>query len=100
MTQSATADLRPPWGTTSEGEFTARGTIVAAVMGTCAVFVTLPLGVIGIVLSCKGLDRVRRHDPSARRYLLWSWVLFVPGTLVGVPFLVLKLVSVLATLAD
>jgi hypothetical protein len=98
MTQTATEQLRLPWGTTSEGEFTRRGTIVASVMGTLAVFVTLPLGVAGIVLSCMGLDRLRRHDASARKFLIWSWILFVPGTVIGVPLVLGFLGNLVASL--
>jgi hypothetical protein len=95
MTQMATPGLRLPWGTTPEGELTREGTILGSVMGTLAVFVTLPLGVIGIVLSCMGLDRIRRHDPSAKRFLTWSWICFVPGTVIGVPLVLLFLASLL-----
>jgi hypothetical protein len=96
MTQTATPDVRLPWGTTPEGELTRRGTIVGAVMGTLAVFTTLPLGIIGIVLSCMGLDRIRRHDASARKLLIWSWICFVPGTLVGVALIVYGVASLIS----
>jgi hypothetical protein len=98
MTETATQELRLPWGTTPEGEFTRKGTILASAMGTLAVFVTLPLGVTGIVLSCIGLDRIRRHDPSARKLLVWSWVLFVPGTVIGVPLVLAFLGNVLLSI--
>jgi hypothetical protein len=101
MTQTA-ADLpvtgRLPWGTTSEGELTTAGTVVGGLMGTFAVLVTFPLGVLGIVLSCLGLDRIARQEPSARRFLMWSWICFVPGTLVGVPLLLLLIASSLRSL--
>ena len=91
MTQTASPEVRLPWGTTPEGEFTRQGTIVASVTGTLAVFITLPLGVAGIVLSCMGLDRIRRHDPAGRKFLIWSWIFFVPGTVVGVPAVLIGL---------
>lgn len=47
MTQTATPQLRLPWGATTWGEFTRDGTIVASVMGTFAVLVTFPLGLAG-----------------------------------------------------
>ena|SRR5690349_24691057 len=100
MTQTATPEIRLPWGTTPEGEFTRRGTIVPSVMGTLAVFVTLPLGVAGILVSCKGLDRIRRHDPSGRKLLIWSWILFVPGTIVGVPLVIAFLANLVASVFD
>jgi hypothetical protein len=98
MTQTATDRSALPWGTTEQGEFTRRGTILASVMGTCAVFTTLPLGVVGIVVSCLGLDRVRRQDPSANRWLLWSWILFVPGTVIGVPLVLLLLANLVKSI--
>jgi hypothetical protein len=91
MTQYAPPAIRLPWGTTSEGELTRDGTIVGAVMGTLAVFMTFPLGVLGIVLSCMGLDRVRRGEPSGRKFLTWSWVCFAPGTVIGVLAILLAL---------
>jgi hypothetical protein len=94
MTQ-ATTEYRVPRGTTPEGELTRNGTILGSVMGTLAVFTTLPLGVVGIVLSCMGLDRIRRGDASATTYLRWSWILFVPGTVIGVALLLLGLVRLL-----
>jgi hypothetical protein len=100
MTQTATAQVRLPWGTTPEGEFTRGGTILASVMGTFAVLTFLPLGVTGIVLSCMGLDRIRRHEQSARTYLIVSWILFVPGTVVGVPLVVILLINLLGSLVS
>jgi hypothetical protein len=93
MTQTAIAAPALPWGTTDEGEFTRGGTILASVMGTCAVLTFLPLGVAGIVVSCCGLDRIRRRDPSANRWMVASWIMFVPGTVVGVPLALLLLAS-------
>ena len=93
MTQSVATTPPLPWGTTSEGEFTRQGTIVASVMGTLAVLTFLPLGVAGIVVSCLGLDRIRRLELSANRWMLWAWIMFVPGTVVGVPVVRLLLAS-------
>ena len=95
MTQTASAQPRLPWGTTPEGEFARGGTILASVMGTFAVLTFLPLGVTGIVLSCMGLDRIKRHEPSTRTYLIVSWLLFVPGTVVGVPLVAILMISLL-----
>jgi hypothetical protein len=95
MSQYAPPAIRLPWGTTPEGELTRDGTIVGAVMGTLAVFITFPLGVLGIVLSCMGLDRVRRGEPSGRTFLIWSWICFAPGTVIGIPAFLLGLGSVL-----
>jgi hypothetical protein len=98
MTQTAPEPFRLPWGTTPEGEFTRGGTVVASVMGTLAVFVTFPLGLAGVLLSCAGLDRVRRHEASGRKLLLWSWILFVPGTVVGVPLAIFALAGLVSSI--
>ena len=98
MTQSSAPELRLPWGTTDHGDFTREGTILESVMGTLAVFVTPPPGIVGIVLSCRGLDRIRRHDPAARKLLVWSWILFAPGTVIGVPLAIGPLVSLVYSL--
>lgn len=98
MTQVAMSRIgQVPWGTTPEGELTRQGTLVGGVMGTYAVFLTLPLGILGIVLSCMGLDRIPRQNPAARKYLTWSWICFVPGTVVGVPLTLLLLASLAKT---
>jgi hypothetical protein len=73
-----------PWGTTRAGELTKKGLAAGSIMGTLAVLLTFPLGILGIVLSCKGLDRVQSDPGAARKFLLWSWVLFAPGTIAGV----------------
>jgi hypothetical protein len=96
---SAMPSMELPWGTTSEGELDRRGTLLGSIMGTYAVFVTFPLGILGIVLSCMGLDRLKRGNPSARRFLVWSWVCFVPGTLIGVPLTLILLFSLLRSLS-
>lgn len=75
-----------PWGTTLAGEYTKQGLAVACIMGTFAVVLTLPLGILGIVLSSMGLARIQSAPRTARKFLVWSWVLFIPGTLVGVLF--------------
>jgi hypothetical protein len=65
------------------------------VTGTYAVLLTFPLGILGIVLSCMGLDRIRRGEPSAGKLMLWSWVCFAPGTVLGVTLTVLLIASLL-----
>ena len=94
MTQAMT-EQRTPWGTTPGGELTRNGTILGSVMGTLAVFITLPLGVAGIIVSCMGLDRIRRNDPSAATYVRWSWILFAPGTVIGTALAVFGLIRLL-----
>lgn len=87
MTTSAVhANL--PWATTADGELTRTGVSVGAVLGTIAVFTCFPLGILGIVLNCMGLDRVQ-HDPeSAHRFMRASWT-----TLAVAPFVTLGLIA-------
>jgi hypothetical protein len=90
--------IRLPWGTTPEGELNRQGTIVGSIMGTYAVFLTLPLGILGIVLSCMGLDRIPRGNPSGRTLLMWSWICFAPGTVVGLPLTLLLIVGLVRSI--
>jgi hypothetical protein len=76
-----------PWGATADGELTRQGVLLGAVLGTLAVFLTPPLGILGIVLNCMGLDRIQTSPGAARKLLLWSWILFLPGTLLAVVLL-------------
>jgi len=68
MTQSSAPEVRLPWGTTDHDDFTREGTILASVMGRLAVFVTPPLGIVGMVLSCRdstaSVGTTRRHGSS------------------------------------
>jgi hypothetical protein len=61
-----------------------------------AVFLTFPLGIAGIVLSCMGLDRVKTDPATARTLLMWSWILFVPGTILGGLLLVMGVLGLLS----
>ncbi len=63
-----------PWATTDDGELTRTGVAVGALVGTIAVFSFLPLGILGIVLSCRGLDRIGTDRAAARRLMRWSWI--------------------------
>jgi hypothetical protein len=83
MGQSYPGD-RLPWGTTAEGELSRKGLVAASVMGTLAIFLTLPLGVLAIVLNAMGLQRIKSNPPLARKLVTWSWILFIPGTVLGV----------------
>lgn len=98
MTQTATQELALPWGTTPEGQFTRSGVMLAFVMSAFAVFITFPLGIVGIVLSCMGLDRIQRREPVGRRFLMWSWILFAPGAVIGGVLVILGMVSLLTWL--
>jgi hypothetical protein len=57
--------------------------MAASIMASLAIFLTLPLGILGIVLNSMGLRRVKSNPPLARKLVIWSWVLFIPGTVVG-----------------
>jgi hypothetical protein len=84
-----------PWGTTPDGELDRQGVAVGSIAGTLAVLLTFPLGIAGIVLSCMGLDRVKTNPAAARTLLMWSWILFVPGTILGVVLLGMGVASLL-----
>ncbi len=89
-------DAGLPWGTTPDGELDRRGVAAGAVLGTLAIFLTFPLGILGVVLSCMGLDRIKTDPVAARKLLMWSWILFVPGTLMAVLLLVWGVASLLS----
>jgi len=72
-----------PWGVTESGEFTRGGVIVAFVAGLWAVIMCLPMAVLGVVISCMGLDRVTSDPKTARSYLRWSWIIFAAAPLGG-----------------
>ena len=90
------AAVELPWGTTPDGEFDRQGITAGFVMGTLAVVFTLPLGIIGIVLSCMGLDRVKTNPGAARKFMIWSWSLFVAGTILGALVLIWGIASQLS----
>lgn len=85
-----------PWGTTAEGELDSNGVKLGAVIGTLAVFFTFPLGILGIVLNCMGLDRIQSEPEKARKLLMWSWITFIPGTVLGVAALLWLLVALIS----
>jgi hypothetical protein len=93
-----TAEL--PWGVTSDGDFTRKGSTLAFIMGTFAVFFTFPLGVLGIVLSNMALNRVKGRPDTARKLALWSWISFIPGTILGSIVTVVVLNSLVISLFD
>ena len=82
-----------PWGTTPDGELDRQGVVVGAIVATPAVFLTFPLGILGIVLDSMGLDRIKTNPIAARKFLIWSWISFVPGCIVGAVLLVWGLAS-------
>ncbi|WP_460362636.1 hypothetical protein [Actinocorallia lasiicapitis] len=50
--------------------------IAAFILGTLAVFTAFPLGILAIVLSNMGMERVRTDLPKARKLVAWSWGIF------------------------
>ncbi|ACZ00469.1 hypothetical protein [Thermomonospora curvata] len=72
----APGTTRLPLGVQADGTLTPRAVPIAFVLGTLAVFAALPLGVLGIVLNDRGLERVRTDPQSARKLVAWSWGIF------------------------
>ena len=82
-----------PLGVRADGEMTRKGIAFAFVLGTVAVFFAFPLGLLGIVLSNMGMNRVSTKPETARKLVGWSWAIFavtdciiVPAILVGTFF--------------
>jgi hypothetical protein len=80
-----------PLGVRADGEMTRKGIAFAFILGTIAVFFAFPLGLLGIVLSNMGMNRVSAEPDTARKLVAWSWAVFavtdciiVPGILVSV----------------
>jgi hypothetical protein len=67
---------RLPLGIRADGEMTRRGVVFAFVLATIAVFLAFPLGVLGIVLSNMGMNRVSTKPETARKLVAWSWAIF------------------------
>lgn len=87
---------RLPWGTTPGGEFDRKGETAAFILGGLAVFLTFPLGIAGIVLSCMGLDRLKTNPPAAQKFLMVSWIVFIPGAILGALLLILGVASLMS----
>src|SRR5215510_2244159 len=91
---AATSGL--PWGTTADGELDRKGRAAGFIFGTLAVFLSFPLGVLGIVLNSMGLDRIKTNPIKARKLIRWSWVCFVPGTIAGLALLAAGVAAVVS----
>lgn len=76
MTATLTTDPLP-LGMDENGDMTFKSTIWAFILGTICVFVTFPIGVVAIVLSNMGMERVATNRPLARKLVAWSWGIFV-----------------------
>ena len=84
---------RLPLGVRADGEFTRRGVAFAFVLGTLAVFLAFPVGILGIVLSNMGMNRVSTNPESARKLIAWSWGIFAVVDSIMVLVVVTVLVS-------
>ena len=84
---------RLPLGLREDGEMTRAGLVFAFVLGTIAVFLAFPLGILGIVLSNMGMNRVSTKPETARRLVAWSWALFAVTDTIAVLLVVAALVS-------
>jgi hypothetical protein len=71
-----TSPRRLPIGIRPDGEMTRTGIVFAFVLGTVAVFLAFPLGILGIVLSNMGMNRVATKPETARKLVAWSWAIF------------------------
>jgi hypothetical protein len=67
---------RLPLGIRADGEMTRTGVAFAFVLGTLAVFLAFPMGILGIVLSNMGMNRVSTKPETARKLVAWSWAIF------------------------
>jgi hypothetical protein len=84
---------RLPLGIRADGEMTRTGLLFAFVLGTIAVFLAFPLGILGIVLSNMGMNRVPTKPETARRLVAWSWAIFAVTDTIAVLGVVAALVS-------
>jgi hypothetical protein len=90
---AATPGERLPIGLRADGEMTRKGVACAFVLGTIAVFAAFPLGILGIVLSNMGMNRVSTKPKTARRLVAWSWAIFAVTDSIAVLGVVAVLVS-------
>jgi hypothetical protein len=84
---------RLPLGLRADGEMTRRGIVFAFVLATIAVFLAFPLGVLGIVLSNMGMNRVSTKPETARKLVAWSWAIFAVTDSIVVLVVVAVLIS-------
>ena len=84
---------RLPLGVRADGEMTRRGVAFAFVLGTIAVFLAFPLGILGIVLSNMGMNRVSNNPEAARKLVAWSWAIFAVTDCVAVCGIVVAVIA-------
>lgn len=81
--------LSLPRGAKANGELTRTAKTLGAILGTIAVFTFFPLGILGIVLNCMGLDRVTSDPYNARRLMRASWITLATAPTLAVVLAVL-----------
>jgi hypothetical protein len=84
---------RLPLGVRPDGELTRTGVAFAFVLATVAVFLAFPLGVLGIVLSNMGMNRVSTKPETARRLVAWSWAILAVTDSIMVLVVIAVLIS-------
>jgi len=77
----------------ADGEMTRIGVTFAFIFGTIAIFFAFPLGLLGIVLSNMGMNRVSTKPETARKLVAWSWAIFAVTDFIIVPGILLSVFS-------
>jgi len=77
----------------ADGEMTRTGIMFAFIFGTIAIFFAFPLGLLGIVLSNMGMNRVSTKPETARKLVAWSWAIFAITDCIIVPGILLSIFS-------
>jgi hypothetical protein len=93
MSEIAASAPRLPWGIRADGEMTRRGLVFAFVLGTIAVFAAFPVGVLGIVLSNMGMNRVESKPDLARQLVASSWIIFAVTDAIALVFVVVAVLA-------
>ncbi|GAA3241991.1 hypothetical protein [Actinocorallia longicatena] len=86
------AEGKLPLGLDANGDMTRKSVIAAFILGTLAVFTLFPIGILAIVLSNMGMERVKTDLPRARKLVAWSWGIFAVTDVV----VVIGLITLLA----
>jgi hypothetical protein len=82
-----------PLGVRADGQMTRNGIAFGFILGTVAVFFAFPLGILGIVLSNMGMNRVSTKPETARKLVAWSWAIFVVSDCIIAPGILLTIFS-------
>ncbi|REE97242.1 hypothetical protein [Thermomonospora umbrina] len=89
----ASAPSRLPLGVQADGTLTRKATPIAFVMGTLAVLVLLPLGVLGVILNNMGLERVQSSPEPARKLINWSWGILAVADVLALVLIIAMVVA-------